>query len=125
MVNLELITREPNMMIFKFKRIMSFIFLAANLVSFLIYASKIYPLKLREIGFMKALLFGNIFCLSLYNFLYSCGSQTGAMASFLDKFISSLMMSLVLFLNLVLIDAQTSKINFSFSNKSYEGLTAG
>lgn len=84
---------------------MSFIFLGISFVTIFLYATKLYVLKKPEIGAVKALLFANLTCLVLYNFIYSVGSSDNFLASFIDNFVNSMMMSLVLLLNLVLIDS--------------------
>jgi hypothetical protein len=57
----------------------------------------------------------NLFCLVLYNLIYSSEQKGSWIGNFLDSFINSLMYALVLFLNLVLIDSQTDKINTNIS----------
>lgn len=58
----------------------------------------------------------NLFCLVLYNLIYSFEQQGSWMGKFLDSFINSLMYALVLFLNLVLIDSLTDKINTNINS---------
>jgi hypothetical protein len=79
-------------------------------VSVILFGSKIYRLKYEEIGFLKRLVYANLLALLFYNLFYSFSSKDFWLNSFLDDFLNALMMSLLLFLNLVLIDSQTDKI---------------
>lgn len=97
--------REPNFILFTYKKIMSFIFLVASGVTLFLYALKVYALEPREVGCVRGLLFVNLVCLLIYNFLYSCGTRDHWASNFADNLINSVMMSLVLLLNLVLIGA--------------------
>ena len=105
LLNVSIVQRSPNFVLFKYKRIMSFIFLLSSVITLFMFSVKIYHLKIKEIGFLKSLLFANLVCHTIYNFIYSCGTSEHWTIQFLDNFINSLMMGLVLFLNLVLIDA--------------------
>lgn len=94
---------------------MSAIFLLASLITLFLYSLKIYKLRLPQIGAVKGLVFANLVCLVMYNFLYSCGTKAHWASTFIDNFVNSLMMAFVLFLNLVLIDSRTEKINSNMS----------
>ena len=109
-MNFQVVQREPNFILIKYKRVMSFIFLLCGILNLIIYSTKIYRLRYKEIGFLKKLIFANLFCLMLYNFLYSCEQSESLLSRFIDNSINSMMMTLVLFLNLVLIDSQTMKM---------------
>ena len=97
---------------------MSIIFFVASVINLYIFISKIYKLGYSEIGFLKRTIFVNLVALLIYNLMYSFESIDEWFLSFLDKFLNALMMSLVLFLNLVLIDAQTKKIQSNDSEES-------
>lgn len=114
-LNFQVVQREPNFILIKYKRVMSFIFLLCNIINLLIYSAKIYRLRYKEIGFLKKLIFANLFCLMLYNFLYSCDASESLLSRFIDNSINSMMMTLVLFLNLVLIDSQTMKMQVNLN----------
>jgi hypothetical protein len=109
LLNTEIERREPNFILFKYKKIMSLIFFIASIVNIFVFSTKIYFLKLREIGAVKGLVFVNLLCLVIYNFLYIIGTADHWASTFMDNLINSLMMALVLFLNLVLIDSLTDK----------------
>ena len=119
-MNAELVQREPNFIAFKYKKIMSFLFLISSVFTLYLFAAKIYPMQRKHRGFVRDIIFANLLCLVLYNLTYSFESYRakGAMARFMDSMINSLMMSLFLFLNLVLIDAQTDKVTTSMPERS-------
>ena len=100
---------------------MSFIFLLCGIINLIIYSTKIYRLRYKEIGFLKKLIFANLFCLMLYNFLYSCDASESLLSKFIDNLINSMMMTLVLFLNLVLIDSQTMKMQVNLNPITISG----
>jgi hypothetical protein len=50
---------------------MSGIFFIFSIVNLFLYALKIYRLQYKEIGFLKRLIYMNLFCLVLYNLIYS------------------------------------------------------
>lgn len=90
---------------------MSFIFLLTSVLTMILYSCKIYSLAhWTEVGALKALVFINLVILVMYNFLYSIGTRDHWASNFLDDLINAVMMSSVLFLNLVLLDAQTERI---------------
>mmetsp|Transcript_15753 Transcript_15753/g.26579 ORF Transcript_15753/g.26579 Transcript_15753/m.26579 type:complete len:401 (+) Transcript_15753:971-2173(+) len=121
MFGVEVIQREPNYVLIKYKKIMSFIFFAASLVAFYQYCSQIYMLRYGEIGFLKRLLFVNLLTLVIYNMLYSFeGRGDQWISRFLDNFINALMMTQVLFLNLVLIESHTNSLSRGNSLLNYE-----
>ena len=98
---------------------MSFIFFITSGINVILFGSKIYALKYEEIGFLKRLIYANLLTLLFYNLFYSFSSKDHWLTSFLDDFINASMMSLLLFLNLVLIDSQTEKIytrSFSYDD---------
>ena len=70
-MNSETIQKEPNFILFKYKKIMSGIFFIFSIVNLFLYALKIYRLQYKEIGFLKRLIYMNLFCLVLYNLIYS------------------------------------------------------
>ena len=109
-MNIEVIHRQPNFLVFEYKKIMSFIFFLTSGINVILFGSKIYALKYEEIGFLKMLIYANLLTLLFYNLFYSFSSKDHWLTSFLDDFINASMMSLLLFLNLVLIDSQTEKI---------------
>lgn len=109
-MNMEIIQRQPNFLVFEYKKIMSFIFFITSGINVILFGSKIYALKYEEIGFLKRLIYANLLTLLFYNLFYSFSSKDHWLTSFLDDFINASMMSLLLFLNLVLIDSQTEKI---------------
>lgn len=119
MMNIEVIQRQPNFLVFEYKKIMSFIFFLTSGLNVILFGSKIYALKYDEIGFLKRLIYANLLCLLFYNLFYSFSSKDHWLTSFLDDFINASMMSLLLFLNLVLIDSQTEKI-YSRSHMTYK-----
>ena len=84
---------------------MSFAFFVASVVTMIFYTFAIYRLKGVEVGALKALVFANLVILVIYNFFYCVGTKGNWASNFLDNLINSLMMSCVLFLNLVLLDA--------------------
>ena len=84
---------------------MSFMFFMVSGISVILFGSKIYRLKYEEIGFLKRLVYANLLTLLFYNLFYSFSSKDHWFNSFLDDFLNALMMSLLLFLNLVLIDS--------------------
>ena len=102
-------------MLFKYKRIMSAIFFVASVTNFYLFSAKVYFLKYEQIGFLKRVIWVSCFTLILYNMLYAFQSSDHWFTRLLDSFVNSLMMALVLFLNLLLIDAQTLKIYSSVS----------
>lgn len=73
-MNFQVVQREPNQVLFKYKKIMSFIFFVSSLVCLFNYCLKVYPLHFKEIGFIKKLIFANLLTMVIYNFLYSCSS---------------------------------------------------
>lgn len=102
-------------MLFKYKRIMSAIFFVASVTNFYLFSAKVYLIQYEQIGFLKRVIWVSCFCLILYNMLYCFQSSDHWFTRLLDSFVNSLMMALVLFLNLLLIDAQTLKIYSSVS----------
>ena len=102
-------------MLFKYKRIMSAIFFVASLTNFYLFSAKVYFIEYEQIGFLKRVIWVSCFCLIFYNMLYAFQSSDHWFTRLLDSFVNSLMMALVLFLNLLLIDAQTLKIYSSVS----------
>ena len=118
-MNIEVIQRQPNFVVFEYKKIMSFIFFITSGLNVILFGSKIYALRYEEIGFLKRLIYANLLALLFYNLFYSFSSKDHWLTSFLDDFINALMMSLLLFLNLVLIDSQTEKV-YSRGALSYQ-----
>lgn len=110
LINFEVQRREANFILFEYRKVMSFIFFIASIITMIIYCFRIYKLRGVEVGALKALVFANLVILVIYNFFYSIGTKGHWASNFLDNLINSLMMSCVLFLNLVLLDAQTHKI---------------
>jgi hypothetical protein len=89
---------------------MSFLFFLVSGLNVILFGSKIYQLRYEEVGFLKRLIYANLLSLLFYNLFYSFSSNDHGITKFLDDFINALMMSSLLFLNLVLIDSQTDKI---------------
>mmetsp|Transcript_33195 Transcript_33195/g.50869 ORF Transcript_33195/g.50869 Transcript_33195/m.50869 type:complete len:104 (+) Transcript_33195:951-1262(+) len=83
-MNVEVEQREPNFISFKYKKLMSFIFLISSLSTLFIFAMKIYPMKYEHIGFIKKVVFANLVCLALYNLLYAFDATSSLIGSFLD-----------------------------------------
>jgi ABC-type protease/lipase transport system fused ATPase/permease subunit len=104
-MGVELVQREPNHVLIKYKKIMSSIFLFASLCNLYLFASSIYPLQYEQIGFLKRTLFVILLLLVLYNMIYCFASQYHWFTNFLDNSINSALMTGILFLNLVLIDS--------------------
>lgn len=118
LMNVEIQRREANFILFSYRKIMSFIFLVASVITMILYSCKIYTLAhWSEVGALKGLVFINLVILVMYNFLYSIGTRDHWASNFLDDLINSVMMSSVLFLNLVLLDAQTYRIERTSGSK--------
>ena len=81
-----------------------------SLLNLVMNALKIFYLNYKnfdEFGFLKFIIFTNLVCLVIYNFIQSFELRDTAFHKFIDSLINSLMYALVLLLNLVLIDSQT------------------
>lgn len=110
LINVQIVQREPNFTLFKYKRIMSSIFLVASIVNILLFSLKIQKMDFKTMGLLKILLICTLFCLVLYNLMYSFEVSDNWLTNFIDSVINAMMYSLILFLNLILIDSQTRKI---------------
>ena len=84
---------------------MSFIFCIASVLNLMLFSLKIYRLKYEEIGFLKKVMFVVLNNLIIYNILYCSEARDNVLSKIIDSFINSLMHSLFLFLNLVLMDS--------------------
>ena len=93
---------------------MSFLFLLSSLMTLYIFTTKVYKLQKKQRGFIKDIIYCNLICLVIYNLTYSFENLGQGIGNFLDSLTNSMMMSLLLFLNLVLIDAQTDKVRSNF-----------
>lgn len=106
-VNTQVLQREPNVLLFKYRKVLSFIFLLISVANLVLFSAKIYQLEGEQIGFIKSLHFLTLLLLVLYNLLYATVNQeVGAwFTNIFDNFLNASMMTAVLFENLVLIDA--------------------
>lgn len=110
LINVQIVQREPNFTLFKYKRIMSSIFLIASLLNMLLFLVKVHRFDVKTLGLLKILMLASLFCLVLYNLMYSFEVTDNWLSNCLDSLVNATMYSLILFLNLILIDSQTRKI---------------
>lgn len=105
LINLQIVQREPNFTLFKYKRIMSSIFLIGSMINLVIFLSKIHNFDFKTLGLLKMLVGATLFCLVLYNLMYSFEVSDNWLSSCLDSIVNAMMYSLILLLNLILIDS--------------------
>lgn len=74
LINAQILQREPNFALFKYRKIMSFIFLVASAFNLALFSVKVFPLEPEKIGFLKKLHYFTLSILCLYNMLYSLTS---------------------------------------------------
>ena len=110
LVNVQIVQREPNFTLFKYRRIMSAIFFIASVANILQFLLKVHRLDVKTMGVLKMLVLANLFCLVLYNLMYSFEVTDHWVSKCMDSVVNAMMYSLILFLNLILIDSQTRKI---------------
>lgn len=72
-------------------------------------------------GFLKLVLYANLICLVIYNLIYCFQLIDNWFGRFTDSFFNSLMYTLVLLLNLVIMDSQTEKMNTNLSKQDSKG----
>ena len=89
---------------------MSSIFLIGSMINIVIFLSKVHNFTYKTLGFLKLLIGATLFCLVIYNLMYSFKVNDNWVTSCLDSVVNATMYSLILFLNLILIDSQTRKI---------------
>lgn len=75
------------------------------MINLYIFLATLYRHKYEQIGFMRIMLGANLLCLCIYNMIYACEAVDNGLSRFLGSFFNALMMSLILFLNLVIIDS--------------------
>jgi hypothetical protein len=92
-INTQVVVREPNFVLFKYKKIMSFIFFVACLLNIILYSSKVYKFKREEMGFLKIQVGVTLISLCVYNIVYSFEQSDTTLVNFFDSFVNAFMTS--------------------------------